>query len=430
MLRRYRAERLLRRDFEALRERVLASVRANIGARRIVFDEGDLEAFYSMAWQGLYTVLTEGQEIESPAAWLTTACCRRAIDEYRARQSDKRRLLEDAIERQSKVEPDLAGALDDEIKLRHTFEALRQRLDKREQQVASLCYLQGLTRAQAAEHMGISEARMGKLMEGRGPGRPGVAAKVGSLLKTIQGDEWCEQQASLMRGLAFGVHDPDGERHRLAQLHYRECPACRAYVRSLRGLAVVLPPLVLPWAPGMAGGLGGALGGSAGAGAGGGVGAGAGGGVGAGAGGGVGAGAVGGGAAGGWLPLGGSLSVKLATGCLLFAGVGGGCVALITGTPHAKHAVHGHGVVNGLSGSVAGVPPTLPVLPLVHRVTRRSTVRGTSSAPHPRSRSVVPVVGAAQRELGFERTPTTHTRPIAHTHPIAPRGAASEFGPG
>jgi RNA polymerase sigma factor (sigma-70 family) len=428
MLRRYRAERLLRRDFEALRERVLASVRANIGARRIVLDQSDLEACYSQAWQGLYTVLMKGQEIENHAGWLTAACYRRVIDEYRRRQSDQRRLLRDAIERQSRVEPDLAGALDDSIKLRHTFEALRQRLDAREQQAASLCYLQGLTRAQAAECMGLSDTGMRKLMEGRGPGRPGVAAKVDSLLKTVQGGEWCEQQASLMRAFAFGVHDPNGERYRLAQLHYRECPACRAYVLSLRGLAAVLPPLALPWVPGMAGGLGGALGGGAGAGAGASTGAGTGASAGAGAGSSLGAaslgGAAGGGAAGGWLPVGGSFAVKLATGCLIFAGVGGGCVALIAGTHHAKHAVHSHDFVNGLSGSVAGVPPALPVLPSVHRVTRRSTVRVSSSAPQPRSRPAVPVVGAAQRELGFERAPTTHTRRIA------PRGAASEFGPG
>ncbi len=50
-----------------------------------------------------------------------------------------------------------------------------------------------------------------------------------------------------MRGLAFGILDPGGERYRLARLHQRECPACRAYVLSLRGLAAVLPPLPLPW---------------------------------------------------------------------------------------------------------------------------------------------------------------------------------------
>ncbi|HWX46124.1 MAG TPA: hypothetical protein VNY52_12485, partial [Solirubrobacteraceae bacterium] len=152
---------------------------------------------------------------------------------------------------QAAAEPDLAAALDDRARLRQLFEALRGRLNARECEAASLCYLQGLTRAQAAQRMGISAARMGKLMEGAGPGRPGVAGKVGQLLEAIRGGEWCEQQSSLMRGFAFGILDPRGERYRLARLHQRECPACRAYILSLRGLAAVLPPLPLPWGLGL-----------------------------------------------------------------------------------------------------------------------------------------------------------------------------------
>jgi len=222
-LRRYRAERLLRRDFHALRERVLAGVRANLGARRIVLDTADLDECYAQAWQGLYTALLEGQQIENPAGWLATVCYRRAIDEYRARRRDPQSLDGgDPSALQGHVEPDLAGELDDRVKLRQTFEGLRQRLNKREQQAASLCYLQGLSRAQAAARMGISEMRMRKLMEGRGPERPGVTAKVDALLETVAGGTWCEQQASLMRGLAYGIQDPAGERYRLAQLHQRQ----------------------------------------------------------------------------------------------------------------------------------------------------------------------------------------------------------------
>ncbi|HEU0250284.1 MAG TPA: hypothetical protein VFR48_06130, partial [Solirubrobacteraceae bacterium] len=89
----------------------------------------------------------------------------------------------------------------------------------------------------------ISERRMQKLMEGSGDASTGVAGKFGELLATIQAGEWCEQQASLMRAYAFGILDPDGERHALAVAHTRECPACRAHVAALRGLASVLPPL-------------------------------------------------------------------------------------------------------------------------------------------------------------------------------------------
>src|SRR5208282_5475593 len=67
------------------------------------------------------------------------------------------------------------------------------------------------------------------------------------LADTIRGGGWCEEQGSLMRGLAYGILDPGGERYRLALIHRSECPACRAYVVSLRGLAAVLPPVLLPW---------------------------------------------------------------------------------------------------------------------------------------------------------------------------------------
>jgi hypothetical protein len=30
---------------------------------------------------------------------------------------------------------------------------------------------------------------------------------------------WCDEQGSLMRGLAYGILDPNGERYRLALIH-------------------------------------------------------------------------------------------------------------------------------------------------------------------------------------------------------------------
>jgi hypothetical protein len=69
--------------------------------------------------------------------------------------------------------------------------------------------------------MGILEARMRKLMDGQGAGRPGVAGKVGELAATIRGGGWCEEQGSLMCGLAYGILDPSGERYRLALIHQK-----------------------------------------------------------------------------------------------------------------------------------------------------------------------------------------------------------------
>ncbi len=82
-LRRYRAERLLRRDFDALRSGVLAGARRRLATLQVRLDETDLEACYAQAWQGLYATVLAGQPVATPAAWLVTVTVRRAIDEHR-----------------------------------------------------------------------------------------------------------------------------------------------------------------------------------------------------------------------------------------------------------------------------------------------------------------------------------------------------------
>jgi len=361
-VRRFRAERLLRGEFEALRTGVIAAARGRLRGSGVTLDQSDLEACYAMAWQGLYAAVLDGQEIDNPAAWLVLVTSRRAIDEHRARRRVHRgadlqpddAVVEQAgsgLEHEGAHDPDLAAELDDRARLRQLFEGLRGRLNAREREAAVLCYLQGLSRAQAAERMGVSEARMRKLMEGAGAGRPGVAGKVGALVETIRDGGWCEEQGSLMRALAYGILDPGGERYQLALLHRGECPSCRAYVTSLRGLAVTLPPVFLPWGIGAAalarvgGAHAGAAAGGTGVGAAGGVTSSGGAGAGAlsvsgAAGAGVGAGASGL-AGGGWLFAGGA---KLAVGCVLALSVGAGCVALDLGGQHPHAPAHGHRV--------------------------------------------------------------------------------------
>jgi hypothetical protein len=284
----------------------------------------------------------EGQSIVSPTAWLIVVAHRRALDEHRARKGATPTTFTDSTA--CAAARDLDDELEDRARVRALLEALRGRLSERERQAAALCYLQGLSRAEAAAQMGISRARMQKLMEG-GKGLRGVAAKVGAFVRAIAGGEWCEEQGSLMRGLAFGMLDPQGDRYRLALSHSEACPACRAYVLSLRGLAVVLPPAPALLHPLLAGGAAGAASGAlTGSGAGG---AGAGGSAGAasaplGAGGLSASGAAGAGAAGGGWWLAGGAGAKLAAGCLLALGVGAGCVALEGHAGGVSKAPHHH----------------------------------------------------------------------------------------
>jgi DNA-directed RNA polymerase specialized sigma24 family protein len=430
-VRRYRAERMLRKEFEGLRGRVVGTVRGRLRASGVSLDASDLEACYAQAWQGLYAAMLAGEEIANPTGWLAVVTYRRAIEEHRSRRrsypaesvgasggprgADRGGAGEPARER------DLAEELDDRIMLRQVFEGLRGRLGERELQAAALCYLQGLSRADAAARMGISEQRMRKLMEGTRPGQPGVAGKVGELVETIRGGGWCEEQGSLMRGLAFGILDPEGERYQLAIAHKRECPACRAYVLSLRGLAAVLPVPLLPGVLGT-----GALAGMAGAGTG--VAASGGAGTGAGTGASVGAaGAAGaGGAAGGsWFLAGGGIGAKLAVGCLVVA-FSAGCVAL-TGAPIAqRHAVHHshieHGAgASGASAAVAQKALSSPIADAQPVTVPGTQVRdGSSSTTRDDAAAHLPAAAKASREFGPEQALARSTASSSSSSPSEP----------
>jgi DNA-directed RNA polymerase specialized sigma24 family protein len=378
-LRRYRAERLLRREFSGLRSKVLAIVRSQLRAKGVTLDPADLEACYAQAWHGLYTAVLGGEEVENPSSWLVLVTFRRAIDE--SRSIGRHKLAGEALGTTA-FDPDLAGELDDRARLRQVLEGLRTRLSERECEAASLCYLQGLSRADAAGRMGIGESRMRKLMEGPGPGRPGVAGKVGELLDTIKGGGWCEQQSSLMRAFAFGVLDPEGSRHVLAVAHCRECPACRAHVASLRGLAAVLPPLPLPLPLALAGGAGALAGGGAATSAG------------------TATSAAGGVTGAGWSGLAGSLSAKLAVTGLVVLGAG---YTVLGGRDHGSSPAH--------RAPSAPPPVASEALPRVPFTAPRAPARGVpahstqlSSGPRVRSPLNERLAGeAAAREFGPER---------------------------
>ncbi len=444
-------------QFEGLRGQVLARVRARLRANGVRLDRGDLEACYSLAWQGLYMKLLAGEEIANPDGWLVLVTYRRALDEHRARArtrlhgelgvdglpvsgsrvSSRRTRGAQVARAVSPADRDLAAELDDRARLRQLFEGLRGHLDAREREAAALCYLQGLSRAAAAARMGISETYMRKLMEGRGPGRPGVAGKVGALVQTIRDGGWCEEQGSLMRALAYGVLDPAGERHRLALAHSSQCPACRAYVVSLRGLAVALPPVFVP------GGLaamvlarvgegvhGGAVVGTASGGMHGGLQAGrAVGGVAPASGvAGASAAGAGGAASGGWLFGAGSLGAKLAAGCVLALSVGAGC-AVLSGAQRPRAPQHPrHVVVRAQPASAAG--SEWPYGYAAAATGSPGSVTPEGAASNSTSASLTPAAKAS-REFGPERalaSAAPSTAPPAGAHATA-RSASSRSSP-
>jgi hypothetical protein len=255
--------------------------------------------------------------------------------------------------------------------------------------------------------MGISTKRMRKLMDGDGPDREGVAHKVGELLAVIRADEWCAQRSSMMRALAFGILNPGGERYRLALAHQRECPACRRYVLSLRGLAAILPPLAMPAGigTGASAGAGSCIGASGGASAAGGL-------------------ASGTAGLGSSWPLAGSLGGKLAAG-LAALGVAASGAVIATGgrlspAPGA-HRLHGSRLSRPTAASIAEVPdanalPGAAQVPIARTAARpRSTSAAVrySNGEHLGAASVVGAPGrgdAADLEFGIENTSAADAR--------------------
>jgi RNA polymerase sigma factor (sigma-70 family) len=399
-LRRYRAERLLRSQFEELQAGVLRAVRVRLGS--VALDDADLEACYSQAWQGLYAAIVDGEEIQNPAGWLILVTYRRAIDEQRTRRHVGPLHPDAAV-----ADPDLAAELDDRLKLQRLIEGLSVDLSERERRAAALCYLQGLTREQAAGRMGIAPKQMQKLMEGRGDGRPGVAAKVGTLTRSISEGRFCEEHASLMRAFAFGVLDPEGERHQIALVHRRSCPSCRAYVLSLRGLSAVLPPVFLP---GLLGGL--ELGGSVAGGAGGAMKA---------------VGRLRG--VGGRLAGSGASGVKIAAAGVVLLGGGAAAGVAITASSSGAHShpAQNRIVLRGNAGSASRQAARLQT----GRAGKRRQTSPRHGARHGSAkppRHVSPALPPAVREFGIERSPRISTA----TPPAGPAPAASqaqrEFG--
>jgi len=340
------AERVMEREYEQLRRPTVTALRARLAGQRIRFDDADLDAFYNQAWHGLYEQLVRGEQVENHAGFLVQAAYRRSIDELRRQHPDRQ--AADVDPDLTPQDVDLAQTLDDRRRLTGLMEGMRDRLSERECQAAALCYLHGYSRPEAAEALGLAPKRMEKLMDG-------VSQKIGGLVEELESGSWCESRSSLMKAYAFGVLDTEGERYQLARAHLSECSACRRYVRNLRGMGAIVPPVVLPLAALSALGIGGAAAGAASSGSGSGGGAGAGAGAGASAGGGF------GGFATGWV-VAAAATVAVAGGVGAFAvinssgGDGGGgaaAPAARTAAP-AKAASSGAGSSSSSAGSGSG----------------------------------------------------------------------------
>ena len=248
-------ERVISAHYESLKSEVLATVRGKLAVDNLHPDPADLDAAYNAAWHALYEHSRKhGNEIGNLGGWLATITYRRAIDDVRSARMKYRAAVpvDDSASRLG-YEHDVDAEITDRQRYHQWLVSVRLRLNAREQQAVSLCVLHEHSRRDASDIMGIDIKRLDKIM---------VAAnkKLGGLLEAINRGDWCEDQRSLIKAYALGLHEEGGERHALAVAHVMECQACAAYVRSLRGLAVVVPaPALLSGAVAAGGGIVGGL---------------------------------------------------------------------------------------------------------------------------------------------------------------------------
>ena len=400
-----RFERVIAECYESLKPEVLSTVRGKLAVDSLHPDPSDLEAAYNAAWHALYERSRErGDEVGNLGGWLATITYRRAIDDVR-RARMKYRAPVSVGEGFSQVgyEHDVDTELADRQRYHQWLMSVRLRLNAREQQAVSLCVLHEHSRRDASDMMGIDIKRLDKIM---------VAAnkKLGGLLEAINRGEWCQEQRSLIKAYALGLHEEGGERHELAVAHVMECQACAAYVRSLRGLAVVLPaPALLASAVGtgggILGGLSGLFGGSGGATVGG-----------------AGAAAGGGGAT-----LLGGIGAKTVAMCVSAVCAAGGAVIVVERSPDTTPPAD--------AASASRPTPSIGAAKTVtpnHSTTTSSGTTAPSSIPRKR-RPPDPKSQGAQEiaELGIEPQATLAPATSRSVAASVPRAAsASEFGIG
>lgn len=231
----------LQAGYEPLKPRVLGAVRRRLAASRLPYDASELDAHYNLAWHVVYQRSCSGRPPASVGGFLVEVVYRRTIDDFRR---DGMRLVPAGDEPigAAASEPDFVQRLYDAQRIGQLLEGIAARLDDRERRAASLCYLRGFTRAEAAEALAISPRRMEKVMDG-------VARKLATIVAEIDDDAWCEHNRSLIAAHALGLLDPEGPRARLARVHLRGCPTCRRHageVRAADGAAAAVRRLAWP----------------------------------------------------------------------------------------------------------------------------------------------------------------------------------------
>lgn len=226
------ADAVIAEEYDAFRADVTRAVGAKLAATKIRFADLDMDGFYNQAWFGLYTKLQAGEEIENRKGLLVQMTYRRAIDEYRSLHPD-RQAGPDALDVMS-VDQSPDETIEQQDQFRQFVSTMRTELNERELKAATLCYVYGYTRPEAAEVVGVRPKRMEKIMDE-------VSRKMRPMLAHIKQGEYCESRVDLINMYALGALDEDSAAYQEAVDHLKHCPGCRRKVLGTRGLTAVTP---------------------------------------------------------------------------------------------------------------------------------------------------------------------------------------------
>lgn len=230
------ADDVIGAEYDAFKEEVTRTAAGKLGASKIRFADLDMDGFYNQAWYGLYTKLQDGQQIENRKGLLIQMTYRRAIDEYRTLHPDRQ--ADPVVLETLGVDNPIEETIDQQQEFKHFVEGMRSELNQRELQAATLCYVYGMSRPEAAEQVGVRPKRMEKIMDE-------VSRKLRPVLASIKEGTWCEDRAVLINQFALGALDSESAEYREAIDHLEGCPGCRRHVMGTRGLTAVTIPSAL-----------------------------------------------------------------------------------------------------------------------------------------------------------------------------------------
>lgn len=235
------ADALAGANLKRLEAVVVNAVQGKLHAHKMWLDKSDLEAAYNLGWHGVCQhIISQGEEVTNLTGFLIDITYKRAFDIYRQRHEGQH--AEADLARRS-TNGDLLDQVDDQLKIQELIARMKRRLNENERKAVTLCLLHGYKRREAADMLGIEQAPFQRIMDGATKKLGGIAAEIDA--RGCAEGEW----SRLLRSYALGLIAETDRDYPRAEQHIAECEACDRYVKGLKGLAAVMPPVSLPFMP-------------------------------------------------------------------------------------------------------------------------------------------------------------------------------------